>query len=78
MIYYKTMERLAIIDHDNHVVYFEDVTEDALAKYNGDEQAYIDDNYDIENYSWDYITGSYYIDCEDPDPREMNIKKSIE
>lgn len=72
------MYRLVIIDHDNHVVYFEDVTEDALAKYNGDEQAYIDDNYGIENYSWDYITGSYYIDCEDQYPREMNIKKSIE
>lgn len=71
------MERLAIIDHDNHVVYFEDVTEEALAKYNGDEQAYIDDNYDIENYSWDYITGAYYIDCDDPDPREMDILKSI-
>ena len=73
------MRRIAIIDHNEHDLIIEDINEEVLEKeYGGDEQKYIDDNYDIENYSWDYITGSYYIDCEDPDPREMNIKKSIE
>ena len=74
------MERLAIIDHKEHRLYIEDVTDEELAKYNGDEQEYIEDNYNFlcGEYSWDYIVDSVYIDCNDPDPREINIKKSIE
>ena len=40
----------------------EDIPDDILKKkYGGDEQKYIDDNYDIENYSWDYITESLFL-----------------
>lgn len=56
------MERLVIIDHNEHTLFIEDVTKDMLEPYNGDEQAYIEDNYDIENYSWDYVVSEIYID----------------
>lgn len=49
------MERLAIIDHDDHRLFIEDVSDEVLAKYDGEEEEYIKDNYDMENYSWDYI-----------------------
>jgi hypothetical protein len=56
------MTRIAIIDHDEHRLYVEDIPEDILEKqYGGDEQKYIDDNYDIENYSWDYITEGLFL-----------------
>ena len=48
------MRRIAIIDHNEHDLIIEDINEEVLEKeYGGDEQKYIDDNYDIENYSWD-------------------------
>lgn len=51
------MTRLAIIDHESHHLFIEDVSDEALAKYNGEEEAYIKDNYCIhDNFSWDYIT----------------------
>ena len=58
------MERLCIIDHASHCVYFEDVDEDYLnEKYNGNEESYIEDNYTFEgDYSWDYITNVEYVD----------------
>ena len=56
------MTRIAIIDHDEHWLYVEDIPEDILDKKDGgDKQKYIDDNYDIENYSWDYITESLFL-----------------
>ena len=55
------MRRIAIIDHNEHDLIIEDINEEVLEKeYGGDEQKYIDDHYDIENYSWDWITDSYY------------------
>ena len=58
------MERLCIIDHAAHCVYFEDVDESYLQeKYNGEEEAYILDNYTFDgDFSWDYITDIEYID----------------
>lgn len=54
--------RIAIIDHDEHALFVEDIDDELLEReYNGSEQAYIDDNYDMENYSWDYIVYSKYI-----------------
>lgn len=51
------MTRLAIIDNESHHLFIEDVSDEALAKYNGEEEAYIKDNYCIhDNFSWDYIT----------------------
>ena len=69
------MEKLAIIDHNEHRLFIEDVTDKMLAKYNGDEQAYIEDNYDMENYSWDYIVEADYIPSDDATPIEINFDK---
>ena len=58
------MERLWIIDHSTHSVYFEDVDSDFLnERYNGEEEAYIEDNYTFDgDYSWDYVTDAMYVD----------------
>jgi hypothetical protein len=53
--------RIAIIDHDNHELIIEDINEQELEeKYGGDEQAYIDDNYYLENYSWDWVIEAFH------------------
>lgn len=57
------MTRIAIIDHADHRLYVEDINNDVLnaEPYEGDLQAYIDDNYIFEGkYSWDYIVGALY------------------
>ena len=70
--------RIVIIDHDRHEVYFEDITHEQLAEYNGDEQAYINDNYNLENYSWDYINYiTYFADDDDKTPYEVVIEKAL-
>lgn len=62
------MTRIAIIDHDEHRLYVEDIPDDILEnQYGGDEQKYIDDNYDIENYSWDYITEGLFLPAGESD-----------
>ena len=72
------MRRIAIIDHNEHELLVEDVNEQELQKkYGGDEQAYIDDNYDLENYSWDWITDTQYFPEGDPDPIEIEFKDFI-
>ena len=56
------MERIAIIDHDEHKLYIEDIPESILnEQYDGEEEKYIEDVYDLEHYSWDYITDALYI-----------------
>ena len=56
------MERIAIIDHDEHRLYIEDIPESVLnEQYDGEEEKYIEDMYDLENYSWDFITEADYI-----------------
>jgi len=56
------MERIVIIDHDDHRLFVEDINEEILQRdYNGEEEAYIKDNYDMENFSWDYITEALYL-----------------
>ena len=56
------MERLIIINHTTHEVFFEDVTDEMLEPYNGDEQAYIDANYTTgDGISWDYVKGVYKV-----------------
>ena len=51
------MRRIAIIDHTNHTLFVEDINEEILeGQYGGDEQIYIDDNYNLKEYSWDWIT----------------------
>ena len=56
------MIRIAIIDHEYHSLYVEDIDEEILNdKYEGSEQKYIEDNYDLGEYSWDYIVDSTYF-----------------
>lgn len=70
------MRRIAIIDHASHELMVEDINEQELeAKYGGDEQKYIDDNYTFNgDYSWDWITDTQYFPEGDPDPLEIEFK----
>lgn len=71
------MERLAIIDHGNHNLIIEDVSDETLAKYGGEEEAYIRDTYPgIKHYSWDYIVcADYFPDDSDGEPIEIEFEK---
>ncbi len=56
------MERLAILDHANHKLYIEDVSEETLEQYGGEEEKYIEDTYEFDgDYSWDYIVETEYL-----------------
>lgn len=61
------MERIAIIDHETHTLFIEDIDEDILEKkYGGEEEAYIKDTYDLsDNWSWEYIVHTEYIPIDD-------------
>lgn len=60
------MERLAIIDHDEHLLYIEDVSQEDLDNCGGEEEEYIKQNYPLlKNFSWDYIRGACYLQKED-------------
>ena len=50
-------ETIAIIDHDNHILYVEEIDMDIVDEiYNGEEEEYIKANYDLgENWTWDYV-----------------------
>lgn len=60
------MERIVIIDHDRHELFIEDIDEKTLQeKYNGEEEDYIKDNYDLsEHWSWDYVNAVWYCPQE--------------
>ena len=60
------MIRLAIIDHEKHCLYVEDVEESVIEeKYGGEEEAYIRDTYDLgEMWSWDFILMTDYFPSE--------------
>lgn len=68
------MRRIAIIDHFTHELMVEDINEQELeTKYDGDEQAYIHDNYELEgDYSWDWITDAQYF-SKDGDTIEIDF-----
>lgn len=69
------MRRIAIIDHTNHTLFVEDVNEEILEdQYGGDEQKYIDDNYNLKGYSWDWITDAEYFREFEKDPIEINFE----
>ena len=60
------MARLVINDHAAHTLFIEDVTDEQLAKYNGEEEAYIKDNYTFEgDWTWEYVTDIEYIPADD-------------
>ena len=72
------MRRIAIIDHNEHELLIEDINEQELEeKYGGDEQKYIDDNYDLENYSWDWIRDTQYFEEGEPGPIEVEFKDLV-
>lgn len=69
------MERIAIIDHDSHRLYVEDIDEEVLyEKYNGEEEDYIKDNYNLKNFSWDFITETEYYPNDDNDPISVEFE----
>lgn len=56
------MTRIAILDHSTHTLYIEDIADEELEKFGGEEEAYIKDTYTFEGeFSWDFITGIEYI-----------------
>ena len=61
------MERIAIIDHERHKLFVEDISDEVLESpdWNG-EEAWILNNYDVENFSWDYITDAQYYPENNP------------
>ena len=73
------MRRLAIIDNVNHTLYVEDINEEILeGQYGGDEQLYIEDNYSLKEYSWDWITETQYFPVFDKTPIDINFEEMIE
>lgn len=73
------MRRLAIIDNVTHTLYVEDINEEILeGQYGGEEQLYIEDNYDLEEYSWDWIIETQYFPVFDKTPIEINFEDMIE
>lgn len=67
--------RIAVIDHESHTLYVEDINDEILeGQYGGDEQLYIDDNYNLKDYSWDYIVDTQYIPEGDKTPVEINFE----
>ena len=73
------MRRIAIIDHTNHTLFVEDINEEILeGQYGGDEQLYIEDNYSLKEYSWDWITETQYFPEFDKTPIEINFEEMIE
>lgn len=67
--------RIAIIDHTNNNLFVEDINEEILeGQYGGDEQLYIEENYGLGNYSWDWITDAQYVPEFDKTPIEINFE----
>ena len=69
----KNFTRVAIIDHDNHKLFVEDIPNAEIEKYGGEEE-YIKDNYYLgENWSWDYVVDATYFSEENEDGVEINF-----
>lgn len=70
--------KIAIIDHNDHRVFIEDIDDEILeGQYGGDEQLFIDENYDLEDYSWDWITDVVYLPDAARDPNEIDYEKGL-
>ena len=76
----RNIERLAIIDHDNHELFIEDVDMDELEEqYGGEEELYIKDNYDLgENWSWEWITSTAYYSLDNKDGIEVEFSDLVD
>lgn len=73
------MERIAIIDHNEHKLFIEDIDEDVLQeKYHGEEEDYIKDNYALsDNWTWEFITSTVYYFGEEPDSIEVEFSDLV-
>lgn len=73
------MKRIAVLDHSTHELMVEDINEEILeGQYGGDEQLYIEDNYNLKEYSWDWITETQYFPEFDKTPIDINFEEMIE
>ena len=74
----RQIERLAIIDHDNHRLMIEDVDMDILEdKYHGEEEDYIKDNYELGlNWDWEWVVVTEYFPVDD-DPVEVEFTELL-
>lgn len=72
------MKRIAIIDHTEHELIVEDINEQELEEnYDGDIQKYIDNNYDMEKYSWDWIIFTQYFEEGESCSVEVEFKNLV-
>ncbi len=70
------MKRIAIIDNATHTLFVEDINDEILeGQYGGDEQLYIDSNYSLRDYSWDWIIDTQYISEDFKTPVEINFEE---
>ena len=71
------MERIAILDHDRHRLYVEDIPDEIIdaPEWDGEEE-YIKGNYAVNNFSWEFITEAVYFPAQAPydDPIEINFE----
>lgn len=74
----REIERLAIIDHELHRLFIEDVDMDVInKKYNGNEEDYITDNYELSRtWSWEWIIVTEFVPIED-DPIEVEFTELL-
>lgn len=74
----RQVTRIAIIDHDNHRLLIEDVDTEILEKkYNGEEEDYIRDNYELgENWEWEWVVVTEYYPVDD-DPIEVEFSDLV-
>ena len=72
--------RIAIIDHNKHTLYVEDINDEILeGQYGGQEQNYIDENYTFEGeYPWDYICDTQYFPEMEKTPIEVDFEDLID
>ena len=73
------MERIVIIDHDEHELYIEDIPDEVIDSpdWKGEED-YIRNNYDVVDFSWDFVVGSYYFPADDKIPIKINFEDLLE
>ena len=61
------MVRLAILNHETHQLFIEDVPQETIDYYGGEEE-YIREMYTFEGeWSWDFIVDCVYYDTENED-----------
>ena len=71
------MKRLAILQHKDHVLMVEDVSEEQLSKYQSVDDCIKDNYYFDADYSWCFINGALYFPNDDPSPVEVKFEDLI-